>query len=141
MKINYYSKLLTDFIKQNQPFSLSDISNIDLKEFIEHRTDLAETEFETQRKSGFDIVSAQESAIYVLFDGIITEQESYFKSIIEENFPNIFESLIIENQLNVLIQKVLPIYQNLLENSNIDENKIKYELIAEIENLIQHNGI
>lgn len=141
MKINYFSTVLTNFIKQNQPFSLSKISNDDLKKFIKHRTELAEIEFETQRKSGFNVVSAQESAIYVLIDGIISEQESHIKSIIQENIPNIFEILNIKNQLNDFIQKILPFYLNLLENPNIDENGIKYELIAEIENLIQHNGI
>lgn len=140
MNHNYFYSLLSDYLANKKPIVIETFTEKDLLEFIQKRSELAEAEFELQRRTGNDIVIAQEMAHKVLFVGLITEDERFLRDFVEKYASITFETMITDNRLNQLIIKLMPFYHELLSDTKIPTELKKYELITKIDNLILSNG-
>lgn len=140
MNHNYFYSLLSDYLANKKPIVIETFTEKDLLEFIQKRSELAEAEFELQRRTGNDIVIAQEMAHKVLFVGLITEDERFLRDFVEKYASITFETMDSDNRLNQLIIKLMPFYHELLSDTKIQTELKKYELITKIDNLILSNG-
>jgi len=140
MNHNYFYSLLSDYLANKKPIVIETFTEKDLLEFIQKRSELAEAEFELQRRTGNDIVIAQEMAHKVLFVGLITENERFLRDFVEKYASITFETMVTDNRLNQLIIKLMPFYHELLSDTKIPTELKKYELITKIDNLILSNG-
>lgn len=140
MNHNYFCSLLSDYLANRKPIVIETFTEKDLLEFIQKRSELAEAEFELQRRTGNDIVIAQEMAHKVLFVGLITEDERFLRDCVEKYASITFETMITDDRLNQLIIKLMPFYHELLSDTKIPTELKKYELITKIDNLILSNG-
>jgi len=61
---NYYSSYLRGVLRQQRNEKLFD------QQFINERAEKASEEFETQRRAGVSVISAQELAMKVLLEGL-----------------------------------------------------------------------
>jgi hypothetical protein len=127
-------------LANEKPIVIETFTEKDLLEFIQKRSELAEAEFELQRRTGNDIVIAQEMAHKVLFVGLITENERFLRDFVEKYASITFETMVTDNRLNQLIIKLMPFYHELLSDTKIPTELKKYELITKIDNLILSNG-
>ncbi len=140
MNHNYFYSLLSDYLANKKPIVIETFTEKDLLEFIRKRSELAEAEFELQRRTGNDIVIAQEMAHKVLFVGLITEDERFLRDFVEKYASITFETMITDDRLNQLIIRLMPFYHELLSDTKIPTELKKYELITKIDNLILSNG-
>lgn len=140
MNHNYFYSLLSDYLANKKPIVIETFTEKDLLEFIQKRSELAEAEFELQRRTGNDIMIAQEMAHKVLFVGLITEDERFLRDFVEKYASITFETMITDDRLNQLIIKLMPFYHELLSDTKIPTELKKYELITKIDNLILSNG-
>jgi len=140
MNHNYFYSLLSHYLANKKPIVIETFTEKDLLEFIQKRSELAEAEFELQRRTGNDIVIAQEMAHKVLFVGLVTEDERFLRDFVEKYATITFETMVTDNKLNQLIIKLMPFYHELLSDTKIPTELKKYELITKIDKLILSNG-
>ena len=140
MNHNYFYSILSDYLANKKTIVIETFTEKDLLEFIQKRSELAEAEFELQRRTGNDIMIAQEMAHKVLFVGLITEDERFLRDFVEKYASITFETMITDDRLNQLIIKLMPFYHELLSDTKIPTELKKYELITKIDNLILSNG-
>ena len=140
MNHNYFYSILSNYLANEKPIVIETFTEKDLLEFIQKRSELAEAEFELQRRTGNDIVIAQEMAHKVLFVGLITENERFLRDFVEKYASITFDTMVTDNRLNQLIIKLMPFYHELLSDTKIPTELKKYELITKIDKLILSNG-
>jgi hypothetical protein len=140
MNQNYFHAQLSKYLDKKIPISFEKFSKEELIGFISARSQLAEKEYEYQRKKGLEIIPAQELAVQVLFENLIPDDEAFIRDFIEKNFSDTFEYMIANKNLNLLIIQILPYYHELLTDTKIPTELKKYELITKIDNLILSNG-
>ena len=140
MNQNYFHIQLSEYLNKNFPIFIEKFSKEELLEFISVRSQLAEKEYEYQRKKGLEIIIAQELAIQVLFENLMSDYEVFIRDFMEKNFSDTFEYMMANKNLNLLIIQILPYYHELLTDTEIPIELKKYELITKIDNLILSNG-
>jgi hypothetical protein len=140
MNYKYFHSFLSEYLANEKPMVIETFSETELLDFIQKRGELAEAEFEVQRRAGNDIPIAQEMAHKVLFVGLISEDERFLRDFIEKYASISFETMAEDNRLNQLITKLMPFYLELLTDNKIPTELKKYELKTKIDNLILSNG-
>lgn len=140
MNQNYFYLTLFEYLDKVRPIITDNNSEEELLEFIQKRVQLAEKEFELQRRKGIDVLIAQEIAQEILFEGLMSEEEILLRDLIEKSISDLNKTMIGGKELNAFIKQLLPVYHELKTNAEIPFTQIKHELITKIDNLILSNG-
>lgn len=140
MNQNYFYLTLFEYLDRVRPIIIDNNSEEELLEFIQKRVQLAEKEFELHRRKGIDVLAAQEIAQEILFEGLMSEEETFLRDLIEKNLSDLNKTMREGKELNTLIKQLLPLYHELKTNAEIPYTQIKHELITKIHHLILSNG-
>ncbi|AFK05574.1 hypothetical protein Emtol_0307 (plasmid) [Emticicia oligotrophica DSM 17448] len=140
MNQNYFYLTLFEYLDKVKPIITDNNSEEELLEFIQQRVQLAEKEFELHRRKGIDVLAAQEIAQEILFEGLMSEEETFLRDLIEKSLSDLNKTMSEGKELNTLIKQLLPLYHVLKTNAEIPYTQIKHELITKIDNLILSNG-
>ncbi|MFY7908391.1 MAG: DUF1896 family protein [Emticicia sp.] len=140
MNQNYFYLTLFEYLDRVRPIIIDNNPEEELLKFIQKRVQLAEKEFELQRRKGIDVLAAQEIAQEILFEDLMSEEEIFLRDLIEKSLSDLNKTMSGGKELNALIKQLLPMYHELKTNAEIPYMQIKHELITQIDNLILSNG-
>lgn len=118
MKLSYFELLLLDYLRISHPDRIKD------KEFIINRSNQATQVLSDEIKNGVNYFSAQETARYILFDGLIFSPFDLLKDILHNEFSNEFS----EENIPEVALRLLPIVKDEFETYDLtDDFSVKPE--------------